>query len=61
MCKSSAPGAYYQILKPVCEALKLDKEVNALLDQWEEDGNCRNYDKAVYLAKQSNKLMGYTS
>ena len=61
MIRSSAPGAYYVILKPVIKAIKLDKEVNALLDQWEEDGNCRKYDRAVYLAKQSNKLLGYSS
>lgn len=61
MCRSSAPGIYHTILKPVVKAMTLNKEVNALLDQWEEDGNCRNYDRAVYLAKQSNKLLGYSS
>jgi len=61
MVGSSAPGVYHQLLKPVVQAMGLNKEVNALLDQWEEDGNCRNYDKAVYLAKKSNKLLGYSS
>jgi hypothetical protein len=61
MYSSSAPGVYHQLIKPVVQAICLDKEVNALLDQWEEDGNCRNYDRAVYLAKQSNKLLGYSS
>ena len=61
MCRSSAPGTYHLILKPVVKAMSMNKEVNALLDQWEEDGNCRHYDRAVYLAKQSNKLLGYSS
>ena len=61
MCRSSAPGIYHTVLKPVVKAMSMNKEVNALLDQWEDDGNCRNYDRAVYLAKQSNKLLGYSS
>ena len=61
MCRSSAPGVYHQILKPVIKAISLDKEVDILLDKWEEDGSCRHYDRAVYLAKKSSKLMGYSS
>ena len=61
MCRSSAPGVYHQVIKPALKAMSINKEVNALLDQWEEDGNCRSYDRAVYLAKQSNKLLGYSS
>ena len=59
MIKSSAPGFYHQILKPVKNAITLDNQVNKLLDAWEEDGDKRKYDKAVFLAKKSNKLMGY--
>ena len=61
MIRSSAPGTYHLIIKPALKAMSMNEEVNALLDQWEEDGNCRNYDRAVYLAKQSNKLLGYSS
>ncbi len=61
MYRSSAPGTYHLILKPVVKAMSMNKEVNALLDQWEEDGLCPGYDRAVYLAKQSNKLLGYSS
>jgi len=58
MIKSSAPGAYHRIIKPVLKAITLDNEVNKLLDDWEEDGDKRKYDKAVFLAKKSNKLIG---
>lgn len=61
MIRSSAPGFYHKILKPVVKSIAIDKEVIRLLDKWEEDGNCSHYDKAVYLAKKSSKLMGYSN
>ena len=63
--KSSAPGAYYQIIKPVCDAVLIDTRVNELLDFYEDIENNdqereKAYSRALNLAKKSNKLMGYT-
>ena len=64
--KSSAPGFYHQILKPVCDAIIIDARVNELLDFYENGENNdrereKAYSRALNLAKKSNKLMGYTS
>ena len=64
--KSSAPGFYHQILKPVCDAVLIDVRVNELLDFYEDNENNdqereKAYSRALNLAKKSNKLMGYTS
>ena len=64
--KSSAPGIYHQILKPVCDAVIIDARVNELLDFYENGENNdrereKAYSRALNLAKKSNKLMGYTS
>ena len=64
--KSSAPGAYYQIIKPVCDAVIIDTKVNKLLDFYEDSENNdqereKAYSRALNLAKKSNRLMGYTS
>jgi len=65
MHRSSTPGAYYQVIKPVLMAIKLNKQVNDLMDVFdhENDVNLRikAYNKALYLAKKSNKLLGYSS
>ena len=64
--RSSAPGFYHQILKPVCNAVVIDARVNELLDFYEDNENNdqereKAYSRALNLAKKSNKLMGYTS
>ena len=64
--KSSAPGAYRRIIKPVCDAIIIDSKVNELLDFYEDNENNdqereKAYSRALNLAKKSNKLMGYTS
>ena len=64
--KSSAPGMYHLIIKPVCDAMLIDTKVNELLDFYEDYENNdqereKAYSRALNLAKKSNKLMGYTS
>ena len=64
--RSSAPGAYHHIIKPVCDAILIDARVNELLDFYEDSENNdrereKAYSRALNLAKKSNKLMGYTS
>ena len=62
--KSSTPMAWKLILKPVFRAYSLNNRVNKLLDYYEEnsDDGKRNqaYSKALFLQKQSNKLLGIT-
>ena len=63
--KSSAPEAYRQIIKPVCDAVLIDAKVNELLDFYEDSENNdrereKAYSRALNLAKKSNRLMGYT-
>ena len=62
--KSSTPMAWKLILKPVFRAYSLNNRVNKLLDYYEEsnDDEKRNqaYSKALFLQKQSNKLLGIT-
>ena len=62
--KSSTPMAWKLILKPVFRAYSLNNRVNKLLDYYEEsnDYEKRNqeYSKALFLQKQSNKLLGIT-
>ena len=64
--KSSTPGAYRRIIKPVSDAMIIDSKVNELLDFYENVENNdqereKAYSRALNLAKKSNKLMGYTS
>ena len=64
--KSSAPGVYHQVIKPVCEAILIDARVNELLDFYEDSENNdqereKAYSRALNLAKKSNQLMGYSS
>lgn len=63
MVKSSTPGAYYQILKPVIETIKLSDEIDRLLDIWDnyefEDAKRNSaYSKSVHLARRQLELMG---
>ena len=62
MNNSSTPMAWKLILKPVLKAYSLNNKVNKLLDYYEisSDDRKRNqaYSKALYLQKQSNKLLG---
>lgn len=64
--ESSAPGFYNQILQPLVEGIKLTKEIDRLLDIFENDDfseleKNQAYSKAAFLARKQAELMGYTS
>ena len=66
MVKSSAPGVYYRLIKPVNETILLTSKIDSLLDKWEDDDltdleRTQAYSKAVHLARRQIELMGYTS
>ena len=60
--KSSTPMAWKLVLKPVFKAYILNNRVNRLLDYSDNTNDYRKcnqaYSKALYLQKQSNKLLG---
>ena len=63
--ESSAPGFYKHNLQPIVEGVQLTKEIDRLLDIFEDydiSDHKRNsaYSKAAHLARKQAKLLGYT-